>query len=747
MSEAVPQRPPGPSGLAAALIVKLRFFIVAFWVVAAVLLTVELPSIREAQTGAVGDLVPKDASALDAELRSSKLFRFPLLSRVLVVQRDRDGLSAIEQARVARRAAAINRGRYPELRRVGGALPITNALGRPPFSRERSTTAITYLYFAPDVSRDDRQILAERFINRRIKPDYEGFVGTTGTISARAEQASLMEDSLPLVETATLLLVLLVVGIHFRAVGAPLVNLGAVAIAYLVSIRLIAWIGQRLGISVPSEVQPVVVVLLFGVVTDYSIFFMSRIRRRMADGDEAREAAVRGTAELLPIIFVAGITVVAATASLVVAELGFFKAFGPGMAMAILIGLMVALTLVPAVLGIGGRWLFWPRRPGIEATLEQAAEETPTEERGRPRRTRAVRLATRRPVATAVVCGALLLASASGLLRIEVGNPLIRGLPDESSPREGYVMASRGFAPGILSPTVIIVEGQGITRERRKLARLQRRLAHRSGVARVVGPADQPTDRAFGAVLSRTGAAARYFVVLRSDPLGARAIEDLRRIRAGMPVMLRDAGLSTADVGYAGDTALVEETIDKTVTDTRRVTPAAIAVVVLVLAVFLRALVAPFYLVLVALLGLAASLGIAVYVFQGILGHQEITYYVPFAAAVLLLSLGSDYNVFLVGRIWAEARRRPLPEAVSVAGARAAAPITIAGLVLAASFAVLALVPVRPFAELALTMAAGLLIDALLVRTLLVPALITLVGYRSGWPGARLRPLMRSRGG
>jgi len=156
---------------------------------------------------------------------------------------------------------------------------------------------------------------------------------------------------------------------------------------------------------------------------------------------------------------------------------------------------------------------------------------------------------------------------------------------------------------------------------------------------------------------------------------------------------------------------------------------------------FLRAVVAPLYLVAASALTLAAALGITVYTFQGLLGFGEITYFVPFAAAVLLLSLGSDYNVFLAGDIWAEARRRPLREAVEVAGARAATPITVAGIVLAGSFALLALVPVRPFRELALAMAVGLLLDAFLVRTLLVPALIVLVGGRSAWPTRlRVRP-------
>jgi RND superfamily putative drug exporter len=126
-------------------------------------------------------------------------------------------------------------------------------------------------------------------------------------------------------------------------------------------------------------------------------------------------------------------------------------------------------------------------------------------------------------------------------------------------------------------------------------------------------------------------------------------------------------------------------------------------------------------------------------VFQFLLDGADLAFYVPFAATVLLVALGSDYNVYLVGRIWAEAeRQRSLKRAVEVAGMRASSAITVAGFVLAASFASMALIDLRPFRELAFAVAVGLLIDAFVVRSLLVPALITLVGKRSGWPGRRL---------
>ena len=199
--------------------------------------------------------------------------------------------------------------------------------------------------------------------------------------------------------------------------------------------------------------------------------------------------------------------------------------------------------------------------------------------------------------------------------------------------------------------------------------------------------------------------------------------------------MLDRAGLAQAEASFAGDTALSQETIDGTTADLERVIPAVLIAVLLVLVIFLRGLVAPLYLVAAATLGPLASIGLAVILFRGVLGHGELTYYV----GVLLVALGSDYNIFLVGRIWEEAQRLPLAEAIIAAGAGAARAISAAGIVLALSFGAMALVPISAFRELAFVMAFGLLIDAFIVRTVLVPAIISLVGYRSGWPGKRLR--------
>ncbi len=277
------------------------------------------------------------------------------------------------------RAVGLNRSELEGLDRIGGALPVTNLLGRPPLSRERSTTALTYLFFAPDIGAGERQDLAERFAEERVAAPEDAFVGVTGSLAAREEQSDLIADKLPLVEVGTVLLVLLVCGLHFRALGAPLITLLTIAVSYLVATHVMAGVGERLEVSVPREIEPVVVVLLFGVITDYSIFYLSRFRAKLAAGVPSREAVRSTVTELTPIITTAGLTVVGASAALIVARLGFFQAFGPGTAIAIFVALLVSTTFLPACLAIVGRAVFWPSRPGADVPPEHAAEEAPAE--------------------------------------------------------------------------------------------------------------------------------------------------------------------------------------------------------------------------------------------------------------------------------------------------------------------------------------------------------------------------------
>jgi RND superfamily putative drug exporter len=496
---------------------------------------------------------------------------------------------------------------------------------------------------------------------------------------------------------------------------------------------------------VPAEVQPVIVVLLFGIVTDYSIFFLSRFRDRLAAGGDERAAAAQGSGDVLAIVLVAGLTIVAATTALLAADLEFFQVFGPGLALAVLGSLLVVVTFVPAALAIVGGRVFWPARPKPRADRQdeerddaEQADDGEGEAAAGGWQGRVVALAVRRPALTTAACVGLLLVAATGLTRLDVANPLIRSLPDDAEPDPAYRAATGALpADGIVSPTVAVLRGEDLTQKRARLDRLQALIGRQPGVAGVLGPGTAPGVPAGGVVLTKDGGLARFLIVLEADPLGARAVDALERLEARMPELLRRSGLGGAEVLFAGDTALTAAIVERAIDDLTVVGPLALVALYVVLALYLRALVAPLYLVLSSVLGVAAAFGLTAYAAGPVLDAESFSYIVPFAVAILLVALGSDYNVFLVGRIWEEVRRRSLRDAVSVGSGRAAGPITTAGFILAGSFALLALVPLTTFRAIAFAMAAGLLIDVILVRTLLVPALISLVGPVSGWPGRR----------
>lgn len=723
--------------LLATAFVKLRLLIFPAAIAGVVWAALMLPALSGKGHNVVTSLVPKSSPALTAERISSERFLFPVISRTMVVVRNPHGLPAAREASLVALAVRLSMGRVSGYGGIAGAVPLANSLGVLPVSREHSTTVVLYLYFRPVLSSSAQTELAQRLVRRVIGHRPGEFEGVTGNIPAQAAQSQIIEERLQWVELATILLIAVAVALRFLAVGAAALTVGAVVAAYVVSERLVELLGKAGGIALPAELQPVLVVLVMGVATDYSIFFLSRYRALLAQGGERRGAAVLVVRQITPIVAAAGITVAAGTASLLVASLSFLRDFGPGLAIAVLVAMLTAIVLVPAGLALGGRRLFWPHEPPVQGHGQPESEPPPVQRPGPPvpgSRWSPARLAARHPLVATLLAVALVVAAASGLSRIAVGNELVRGLPPDAQARQAYDQASRGMVPGVLAPTLVLVSEPGIAQHRTQLARLQDLLAAQAGVAHVLGPREQPPVSRLGVAVSRDGGAARYVLFLRSDPLGPRGLSDVRALKTRLPALLRRAGLGNAHALVGGDSALSADIVDGTLANLGRITPVMLAAIFLVLAVYLRALVAPAYLVLTSLLAVLSALGLTVYVMQELLGYREIAYYVIFTVAVLLVSLGSDYNVFLIGRIWQHARRRPVREAVEEGGVRAARPIALAGLVLAGAFALLAIVPLNAFREIAFAMATGLLIDAFIVRAILVPAIVVIVGPRSAWP-------------
>ncbi len=755
-------------GLYARAIVSLRLLVPLAWIAAAVIATISLPALGETGSAPLDDLVAQGGSAELQQQSATQRFGFPLYTDTVVVARDPRGLPQGTQERTARAALAVRDRRTPDLPNLRAALPVSDAAGSPLAPGAKATTALSYLFFNDAANLDERTHVADRYGQKYLGGRAGAVVGTTGAAPARLAQYQEIEDALPIVEAASVGLILIIVGLAFRSIGAPLATLFTAAIAYLIAIRVLPWIGERAGASVPAEVEPIIVVLLLGLVTDYSVFFLSETRRRLRAGQERLDAARSATRRTAPIVFTAGLIVAAGTGALVVGKLGFFRAFGPGLAITTLIALLVSATLMPALLALFGARLFGDAAP-LDVTDTRAIESARRDVHGganphvlwitRPftalRRTRQLaaiaqtsrwrlviaRIASARiialPIAIACIVGLGVLAT--GMRDTQLGLGFVSALPAGNDVHKAATAAGEGFAPGVLSPTEIDLSAPGIGARGDALARLEDAIRREPGVAAVIGPHEQPPPPAPQVMVTRDANAARLAVIFDSDPLGAPAIHRLDALRTRLPALLRSSGVGAARTAVGGETAVAHETVQAVLHDLRRIGIVALLVNLLLLMLFLRAVIAPLYLVAVSVLGLAASLGVTTYFFQDVLGHDDLTYYVPFAAAVLLVALGSDYNVFVAGRIWEEARWLRVREAIAVATPAAAKAVTVAGIALAASFALLWTVPLRSFHEFAFVMAVGVLIDTFIVRSMLVPALTSLFGETAWWPGRRLR--------
>jgi putative drug exporter of the RND superfamily len=710
------------------LVVGLRYPLIIGWAAAVVAAVHFLPPLSS--SGGLSDLIPAGSPAALADANAARLFGYPLEAGVAIVQRDPHGLPPSVVDKAAHAALAYDRS--ASLPGMIAVIPVPNGAGIPqtiPASpigaagllagvRKNTSTIVTYLEFRTDAAMEQQVSDARAYAGRYLTH----VVGVTGPVAAQYEQGLIISRDLGWVELFTVLAIALIVGLEFRSVTAPLAALACAGTAYVLAVRIVAWGAQRAGITLPQDVDPVLVVLLLGVTTDYCVFFLAGMRSRLAEGASHLQAVRDSTAASAPIVFAAGLIVAAGTGALVVARGGLLRAFGPGLAATVLVSMVVSLTLMPALLGAFGGLMFRGAIPG----------------RAPGSGSRLARLATSKPVVLLVIAGcAVGLGVAASYARgLGLGSPLISEMPPSSDVARAGAAAAAGFAPGILAPTEVLVMGSGAGSQTAAGNRLTGALRRQPGVASVVGPSALPVSSP-NPMIARDGEAIRFALVYDTDPLNATAIGQVRVLIARLPALGRAAGLRGVRYQVGGQTALAGDAINATASDLWRVGLTIMLVTLLLLFVFLRALLAPVYLLAASLLAVLATLGLTVVICDAVLGSPDLVYFVPFAAGVLLVSLGSDYNVFVVGRIWEEARSLPVRDAVSIATPRASRAITTAGIALAASFGLLAVIPLEQFRQMAIIMAVGVMLDTIVIRSLLVPSLVALSGRAGMWPGHR----------
>jgi len=696
--------------------------LVPLWLAGAVAAYHWLPGYSQAEVGS-SELVSPSLPAVRAEIASDEQFGFPFSSQAVLVQHDRSGLPARARTDAAELALRIDDGSVPGHGPLVAAVAYLDSARAPGASGPPGTTELTFLYFRPSTSPFEVQRVIGRLIRASRPTDY---VGATGIYPAEEDQGGLIASSLRLVELAAIGVVFVTVGAAFRSLVAPLIVAVTVGIAYVVGEHVLAFAALRGGFALPGELEPLIVILVVGVVTDYSVFFLSAQRSLLASSGLRPLGAARvGAAKVMPLVAAAGTTVAGGTGTLALAHLQLYRQLGPGMAISVAVAVVVSITFVPAAVALSGRVLFWPAPPA------------------RPRRwsgrDRLARVVMRLPVSVVVLSvGVGLLAwAATGLGGLRLGLDLVSDLPAGSGAAQASQAAAAGFAPGIIDPTVLAVSGSGVASDRGRLGALGRDLARQPDVAAVIGAGRRTPRPLEGAFVSKRHDAARYLIVLDSRPLGARAIDAVGNLRRRLSHLLRTAGLGGAKAELGGATLVGWDLAAGTRDSLVVVGVALLAVDLLMLVALLRSLVAPLFLLAASALSVLAALGLTVSVFPFLSGG--FTFYVPMAVGVLLLSFGSDYNIFLVGRIWEQAASGGgLRAAIVAALPEASATVTKAGIALAGTFALLAVVPLRSFLAFGFAMAAGILLDTFLVRSMIVPAGLRLLGTTSGSPNRRL---------
>jgi len=742
--------------------VRFRWLIVVVWIAGTVLAVNLLPTLASATQENNASFLPKNAPSMRAARLAEPFGAVTLTPIPVVVARPGAPLTAADAAAIVRLEA--------RLRTVANVAQVRD-LGR-----------------SPDNQADELEVLARGLGGGGLDLKSAGVVHALRAQFARSGlpaglQAHLAGDVATQVDNqassgvnmmmnASVLLIVVLLLVVFRSLLAPVLTLVPAIMAVALASPLIAEWGHH-GLLVSQIAQLLLIVLVLGAGTDYGLFLVFRMREELRSGLEPHDAIVQALTKVGESITFSAGTVIAALLSLLAASFAFYSNLGVPLAIGIALMLVAALTLLPALLAIFGRAAFWP------------GKTQPGNEHGGLWGNVSARL-VRRPAITLVV-GIILFGvcavAAAGYVAGGFGGKTTA--PSGSDSAVGDAMLAKYFPSSSANPTSILFRLRvPVWQDSQPASAAARRLTASGLFSRVAGPlnpAGAPLTatelatlhaalgpaaalsavppsavtrvspalyqiyRATANYISPDGRTIQFTTgLVAGDPQGRLALDAVPAIRATTAAAGRAIGATSW--GVAGAAAADYDISSAANSDLPRVIPIAIVIIGLLLALVLRSLVAPLYLIASVALSFLAALGLSVLLFIKLLGDGGITFFLPFLMFIFLLALGEDYNILVMTRIKEELHRYPLREAVSRALTATGTTVTSAGLVLGGTFAVFAVVGSRSMGSDATNVGAGLaigiLMDTFLVRTLLVPATVVLLGRWNWWPSrlGRLTP-------
>jgi len=617
--------------------------------------------------------------------------RFPSGAQTpaVTVVRRAGGLTTAEMRAVAAFADRLNRDR------VAGSLPSS-----PPLRSRDGTSAlvVTPLAVSDDATALTNAVDAIRGRAHALRT--EGLqADVSGPAGYSADAIRVFSGINTTLFLAALILVLILLVLIYRSPIFWVIPILSV-IAAEQALRGAGYALTQLGVTVNGQTAGIALILVFGAGTDYALLLVARYReelRRHESGYESMRLAIAGAA---PAIVASAATVILALLVLTLARVNSTAGLGPLSALGVGLAMISSLTLLPALLLIGGRRAFWPFVP-------HAGDEGADATHGRWRRLGdRIALAPRRVWIVTLV---LLACGAAGLVTFSTGLTTadsFRGTPESV---RGQQLISESYPAGANAPTVVIAPAARATAVARAAARAP-------GVASV-----SPRTEA-----GRPGR--KITVTLAADPYSTAAFDGIPPLRRAV----QGAGGGAVTVG--GPTAEEYDLRQASTRDTRLLVPLILIVVLVILVVLLRALVLPLLLIATVIVTYLAAVGVSALLFDLVFGFPGTDPSFPLLAFLFLVALGVDYNIFLTARIREDTPRHGTHEATLRGLAVTGGVITSAGVVLAGTFLVLGVLPLVALTQIGLVVALGVLVDTLVVRSVLVPALVLDIGERVWWP-------------
>ncbi|MEV8000884.1 efflux RND transporter permease subunit [Pseudarthrobacter oxydans] len=531
-----------------------------------------------------------------------------------------------------------------------------------------------------------------------------------------------IDGILLLVALAAVFVILLIV---YRSLLLPIMVLLTSVFALCAAILLVFGMAKAGWIQLNGQSQGILSILVIGAATDYALLYVARFREALTHTANRTAAVLTAWKASFEPILASGATVIIALLCLLFSDLNSNKALGPVAAAGILCSLFAALTLLPALMALLGRAAFWPFRPKL-VPAEDREPELVTGLEGQKGLWRATgSLVSRRPRTVWIASVLLLLVASAGVLQLKAnGVPQTDIILTASNAVDGQDALARHFDAGSGSPAVVVAD-QGKAQEVLNTVKA----ADGVGDAYLLAQGSVPITGAPGAPSAPD---VRDGKVLINATLNSAA--DSLEAEEAVKALREDVKAVDPDALVGGVTATALDTNTTAQRDLVIIIPVVLVVILFILMLLLRSVLAPVLLVLSVVLSYAAAMGVSAFVFNNILGFPGADATVPLFGFVFLVALGVDYNIFLMSRVREESLKHGTRPGILRGLGVTGGVITSAGVVLAATFAALGVIPIMFLVQLAFIVAFGVLLDTVLVRSLLVPALAYHIGPGIWWP-------------